>query len=928
MAPLGDTGWYRTGIRHTGTPLHPLHSVTQTASHSEPEGASASARYASQCTKQLTVLYCVTQTGTQIRDKARCSTMLVPWRALFYQMVLNVSYHIVKASLCHGGHDIFATVKENSPMGEFIANITIAAEPGANSIRLCLTGENAGFFYLEGRTIRLNSSFSRGLDREVQGPILIASLTCYEEDMKQNEYRLMVEILDENDNKPYFIEKTIQPRSISELTALNSVAFSVKAKDADGDTITYVIDKVSPDASYFRIDLPNSGIVILNKPLDYETKTQLEVVIYAVEMNTAEKYNTTATVRVTVLDGDDQYPQFLPCSPVSDHTICTNPLYIANISEEQENSVLHFSPGPIHAEDGDRDIMTPLIYTILSGDDNDRFTINYETGEITLRRRIHSRLMTPSFRLLIMAAQVNDPKKYTVTTALVRVVAENRFPPYFNKTIYKGFVIENSSPASLVSTYGNEVLIIQATDRDFRDGINPKMTYALHPVASSAKLYHITEDGILIAKATHLSAFDRHILEVVATDQESGEVANATVDVEVLQRGQAVPRSPFGEERLFGDVNVGIAGGLASVLLLLLAVAALCLLVRLLRRWRHRRDPTERGSVALGKHPNVVKSGQPKSFLEEAAYNNEAFMDHETINSSGLTGRPGLYTKRDEIPPLPGRVYGNRSMPLSDMLPILMPPESLPKISSLSVTSNRKAAEKCVLFADEMAKKVKEDQLEEHNPTETRVDILIPTSQQATFITASEAASAANTQERDDVKRTAEDSCAPEISSGPREQCTPGVAHKSSHQVEMRVDVLMSTSPQATFFTPAENIQERQNTENAAASCKEKTSTEQKARCSCDNNDDGKDNSYRPMHSVFCAGDVEDTTADEEQLHKACNMGNSLPRLKNAKDLYKDELAECSDQETTRRNETPRNRLMPSSSVQGLLYFTEGSPEF
>lgn len=71
------------------------------------------------------------------------------------------------ASLCLGGHDIFATVKENSPMGEFIANITIAGEPGANSIRLCLTGENAGWFYLEGRTIRLNSSFSRGLDREV-----------------------------------------------------------------------------------------------------------------------------------------------------------------------------------------------------------------------------------------------------------------------------------------------------------------------------------------------------------------------------------------------------------------------------------------------------------------------------------------------------------------------------------------------------------------------------------------------------------------------------------------------------------------------------------------------------------------------------------------------------------------------------------------
>lgn len=36
-----------------------------------------------------------------------------------------------------------------------------------------------------------------------------------------------------------------------------------------------------PDAAYFRVDLPNSGEVILAKPLDYETKTQLEITISA-----------------------------------------------------------------------------------------------------------------------------------------------------------------------------------------------------------------------------------------------------------------------------------------------------------------------------------------------------------------------------------------------------------------------------------------------------------------------------------------------------------------------------------------------------------------------------------------------------------------------------------------------------------------------
>lgn len=70
---------------------------------------------------------------------------------------------------------------------------------------------------------------------------------------------------------------------------------------------------------------------------------------------------------------------------------------------------------------------------------------------------------------LQQAAQVNDPKKYSVATALVHVVSENLFPPFFNKTVYKGFLIESSSPATLVTTYGNQVLVVQAIDRDFKD---------------------------------------------------------------------------------------------------------------------------------------------------------------------------------------------------------------------------------------------------------------------------------------------------------------------------------------------------------------------------------------------------------------------------------------------------------------------------
>lgn len=97
-----------------------------------------------------------------------------------------------------------------------------------------------------------------------------------------------------------------------QLTAVNSVVFTVKAVDADGDMITYIIDQssvrtsglsthfclclvyvsvschLSPvtcqlqrDAWFFRIDLPNTGNIVLDKPLDYETRTHLQVMIWA-----------------------------------------------------------------------------------------------------------------------------------------------------------------------------------------------------------------------------------------------------------------------------------------------------------------------------------------------------------------------------------------------------------------------------------------------------------------------------------------------------------------------------------------------------------------------------------------------------------------------------------------------------------------------
>lgn len=58
-------------------------------------------------------------------------------------------------------------------------------------------------------------------------------------------------------------------------------------------------------------------------------------------------------------------------------------------------------------------------------------------------------------------------------------------------------------------------------------------------------------------------------------------------------------------------MDAGMAGGIAA-LVLIVAVTVLFICLWLAKRRRERRDPADRGAVALGKHPNVVRANISK----------------------------------------------------------------------------------------------------------------------------------------------------------------------------------------------------------------------------------------------------------------------------------------------------------------------------
>ncbi|XP_064590041.1 cadherin-related family member 5-like [Zonotrichia leucophrys gambelii] len=469
---------------------------------------------------------------------------------------------------CSGFGNLFTEIAENSAHGSLVARLPPPGDAGGAGggpgLQLCLVGADAAWFYLDGRSVRLNVSAGRALDREeLESPVLMVALTCAEDGSSPVEFRIIVQVLNENDNRPHFQGATVLTHNVSELAPVHSVVFSAQAEDADGDTLMYVIEPASPDARFFRIDLPNSGRVVLARALDFESRRHLEVVVTAVEMNTRERFNASARVRVNVLDGDDQYPQFLPCTPRAPHgpPVCTSPVYTANVTEGQlQGGPLSFSPGAVYAEDGDRGLRAAITYSLLAGQESSRFHIDNVTGAITLLRAVESSRQTPEICLSVMASQVNDPSKYAVARALVRVLAPNRHPPRFPRARYRAFVPAAPRRAALLLTFGGQVLALSAHDPDFPEvsgtggrqvrlqaggeqgmqGVNPQVRYTLsHSTNQSQQLFQVMPNGLLVAQADQLQPGQSYSLQVLARDEESGETTNTTVELEVLWPGQA-----------------------------------------------------------------------------------------------------------------------------------------------------------------------------------------------------------------------------------------------------------------------------------------------------------------------------------------------------------------------------------------------------
>ena len=337
-----------------------------------------------------------------------------------------------------------AVLSELVPVGTYVAGITANDEDtGVNSnVYYAITSGNDNRWFdidLESGLITTKAP----LNREEQDSVdLKISARDGGPNPKRAYTHLKISILDENDERPTFDENLIEV-SLSENTAPNTVVALVSAIDRDQGTngsVSYIFNE-DVEQNYpgiFSLD-SSTGRVTTRSKLDREAMPQYDITVEARDRG-IPPLSSTATVRLTVLDVNDNSPEFYPQQ------------YFVAITEDNPlgSSILQVS-----ATDKDQGENAVITYELASGPDNDKaFEIHPDTGVLTLSGRL-SRVRKSKYKLTVAARDKGDRK--AVEDAVIEIVIESNQSELleFENDVYAFEVLEDAGQSE--NSVGKEI---------------------------------------------------------------------------------------------------------------------------------------------------------------------------------------------------------------------------------------------------------------------------------------------------------------------------------------------------------------------------------------------------------------------------------------------------------------------------------------
>ncbi|XP_073498441.1 protocadherin-8-like [Phyllobates terribilis] len=257
------------------------------------------------------------------------------------------------------------------------------------------------------------------LDRET---IAEYNLTLVVEDMGVPSLKTIkkytIRLTDENDNAPSFT-KPMNEVSIAENNAPGAYITTVSAKDLDvghnGKVSYRLVDTkiMGQSLSTFVVIDVDSGVLRAVRSLDYEKLKELNLNIVAYDHG-IPKHSTHSQMKIKIIDQNDNHPMIT--FPLLDHGAVEILLPV-----KAPQNYLVFQMKATDADDG---VNSQLSYT-LQQDKHKLFTMNRDTGEVYLHRRINP---GPDKDLSIVVAVFDNGRPSLSSNATIRFTLTDASP--------------------------------------------------------------------------------------------------------------------------------------------------------------------------------------------------------------------------------------------------------------------------------------------------------------------------------------------------------------------------------------------------------------------------------------------------------------------------------------------------------------------
>ena len=330
-----------------------------------------------------------------------------------------------------------------------------------------------------------------------------------------------VSVFDLNDNVPTFVMDSIAV-NLTESIQIGSIVATFEATDADSGSnadIEYRFE-MQNDNVPFSISA-TSGVVSVTQMLDYETSIDYEIRVIAFDLG-IPSLTSTATLSIQVIDVNDNAPVF----SLNEYAVSVSELHVIGTSVLQ-----------VQATDIDSGVNSLVTYQILAGTQDRTFSINANTGLITLAMEVN--FEEQSEYIFTVSASNSEADNPLRTSVIVRitVLEVNEHTPAFTQDLYVASVFENQ-PA------GSNVTVVEATDAD--GSLSGVLTYELTS-GNDRGLFEITNNGEIRTLAPlDREQQDTYELNVTVIDSGIPSLSSSTiVRVTVLDLNDSPPQFPF-----------------------------------------------------------------------------------------------------------------------------------------------------------------------------------------------------------------------------------------------------------------------------------------------------------------------------------------------------------------------------------------------